>query len=104
MKAALLADVAERSGCTVTSKLYPNTLSPAAGLGLQPPFSNTGGGEFSWHFNFAWEISRFKLTAKFPTRNSAFSANFSHTSSAHCIHSAQGAPRNFPQRNLPPRI
>ena len=23
------------------------------------------GGGISWHFNFAWEISRFKLTAKF---------------------------------------
>ena len=33
-----------------------------------------GGG--LWHFNLAWEISRFKLTAKFPTRNSGFSANF----------------------------
>ena len=43
-----------------------------------------GGGGVSWHFIFAWEISRFKLTAKFPTRNSVFSANFSHTSSTHC--------------------
>ena len=42
------------------------------------------GGGVLWHFNFAWEISRFKLTAKFPTRNSGFSANFSHTSSTHC--------------------
>ena len=23
------------------------------------------GGGWSWHFKFAWEISRFKLTAKF---------------------------------------
>ena len=42
------------------------------------------GGGVSWHFNFAWEISRFKLTAKFPTRNSGFSANFSYTGSTHC--------------------
>ena len=25
------------------------------------------GGGFSWPFNFTWEISRFKLTAEFPT-------------------------------------
>ena len=55
-----------------------------------------GGGGFSWHFNFAWEISRFKLTAKFPTGDSGFSANFSHTSSTHwglwqgVIHSTGG--------------
>ena len=43
-----------------------------------------GGGGFLWHFNFTWEILRFKLTMKFPTRNAGFSANFSHTSSTHC--------------------
>ena len=43
-----------------------------------------GGGGISWHFNFAWESLRFKLTAKFPTRNSGSSANFSHTCSTHC--------------------
>ena len=54
------------------------------------------GAGVSWHFNFAREISRFKLTAKFPTRNSGFSAKFSHTSGAHCglwrgvIHSTGG--------------
>ena len=42
-----------------------------------------GGGNFRGTSNFAWEISRFKLTAKFPTRNSGFSANFSHTGSTH---------------------
>ena len=59
--------------------------------------SRTGrGGGFSQHFNFAWEISRFRLTVKFPMRNSGFSANFSHTSGAHCglwrvvIHSTRG--------------
>ena len=46
--------------------------------------SYMGGRGISWHFNFAWGISRLKLTAKFPTRNSGFSANFSHTSSTHC--------------------
>ena len=61
-----------------------------------PPTTTTGGGEFSWHFNFAWEIWRFKLTAKFPTRNSGFSVNFLHTSGTHCglwrvvIHSTRG--------------
>ena len=45
-----------------------------------------GGGGVSWHLNFAWEISRFKLTAKFPTRNSGFSANFSYTTSTHSTH------------------
>ena len=50
----------------------------------------------SWHFNFVREISRFKLTAEFPARNSGFSANFSHTSGTHCglwrvvIHSTRG--------------
>ena len=39
------------------------------------------GAGVSWHFNFAWEISRFKLTAKFPTRNSGVLRD---TSSAHC--------------------
>ena len=54
------------------------------------------GGGGSWHCNFAWEISRFKLTAKFPTRNSGFSANFSHIGGTHCglwrlvIHSTRG--------------
>ena len=42
------------------------------------------GGQISWHFNVVWEISRFKLTAQFPTRNSGSSANFSHTSATHC--------------------
>ena len=45
-----------------------------------------GGGGISWHFNFAWEISRFKLTAKFPARNSGFSAKFSYTTSTHSTH------------------
>ena len=79
--------------------------------GILLPVGTWGGGEkVSWHFNFAREISRFKLTAKFPTRNSGFSVNFSHASGTHCgpwrrvMHSTQGAPRNFPQRNLPPRI
>ena len=46
--------------------------------------------------NFAWEISCFKLTAKFPTRNSGFSANIWHISVTHCglwrlvIHSTRG--------------
>ena len=54
------------------------------------------GGRISWHFNFTWEISRFKLTTKFPTRNPEFSSNFSHASSTHCglwrgvIHSGGG--------------
>ena len=54
------------------------------------------GGGFSWQFDFAWELSRFKLTAKFPTRNSGFSANFWHSSGTHCglwrvvIHSTRG--------------
>ena len=43
-----------------------------------------GGGGISWHFSFAWEISCFKLTVKFPKRNSGFSANFLPTSSTHC--------------------
>ena len=38
------------------------------------------GGGGLWHFTFVWAISRFKLTTKFPTRNSGFSANFWHTS------------------------
>ena len=69
-----------------------------------------GGRGALWHFNFAWEISRFKVTVKFPMRDSGFSANFSHTSSTHCglwrggPHKIQGAPRNFPPRILPPRI
>ena len=46
--------------------------------------SSAYGGGISWHFNFAWEISRFKLTPKFPMRNSGFSANFSHTTSTRC--------------------
>ena len=43
-----------------------------------------GGGGISWHLNCTWEISRFKLTAKFPTRNSGSSANLSHTSGTRC--------------------
>ena len=67
-----------------------------------------GGGDISWHFNFAWEISRFKLTAKFSTQNPGFSAKFSHTSSTRCglwrgaPHKIPGALRNFPQRSIPP--
>ena len=70
----------------------------------------TAGGGGGWHFNFAREISGFKLTAKFRTQNSGFLANFSHTSSAHCgllqgvPHKIQGAPRDFPQQNLPLQI
>ena len=80
------------------------------------PGSYGGGGGFSWHFNFAWESLRFKLTTKFPTRNSGFSPNFSHTSGTHCglwrvIH-LTGGPAKFPTakfntaqhlaRNFPP--
>ena len=68
------------------------------------------GGDFRGTLISRGKFPRFKLTAKFPTRNSGFSANFWHPSGTHCglwrgvPHKIQGAPRNFPQRNLPPRI
>ena len=51
-------------------------------------------GGMSWHFNFAWEISRFKLTAKFPTRNSGFSITIGPRNNAMTsgVHHRHGAP------------
>ena len=71
-------------------------------------FLSRGGGGFRCTL-----ISRSKSTAKFPTRNSGFSANFSHTSGTHCgvwqvvIHSTRGlceiSHREFDSaRNFPP--
>ena len=66
--------------------------------GARSGLRGTGGGGFRGSFNFVWEISRFKLTAKFPTRKLRFSANFSHTSSTHrglwsgVPHKIQGPP------------
>ena len=63
---------------------------------LRPLLFVVLGGGGLWHFKFAWEISRFKLTMKFPTRNSGFSAKFSYTGGAHSglwqgvIHSTRG--------------
>ena len=44
------------------------------------------GGAILWHFNVAWEISGFKLTAKFPAQNSGLSANLSYTTSIYSTH------------------
>ena len=70
------------------------------------------GGRGSWHFNFAWGILRFKLTATFPTQSSGFSTNFSHTHGTHCglwrgvIHSTRGLReiyhREFDLAQIPP--
>ena len=62
----------------------------AAPIGL----SWGGGGGISWPFASAWEILRVKLTAKFPTRNLEFSADFSHTSGTHLWTLAGGTTQN----------
>ena len=68
-----------------------------------PCVHNAKGGGVSWHLNFAWEISRFKWTAKFPTPNSGSFANFSHIlwTLAGGTTPNPGAARNVPQRNPP---
>ena len=44
----------------------------------------TGGGGFRGTLTSRWKFPIGKWAAKFPTRNSGFFTNFSHTSSAHC--------------------
>ena len=62
-----------------TTISIPNSRLHSSATLSNPHDPVQGGGGISWHFTFAWEISRFKLTAKFPMRNSGSSANFSHT-------------------------
>ena len=80
-------------GCS--GRWFPSAHSHSAGLrcAVRPGLLHH---TYPWHLNFAREILRFKLTAKFPTRNSGSSASFSHTSGARCglwqgmIHSTRG--------------
>ena len=68
----------------------------------KPKTYTRGGGGVSQHFNFAWEISRFNLTAKFPMRNSGCSVIFSHTSSTYSKFPTQnlGGSAKFPTAKL----
>ena len=48
-----------------------------------------GGGGIAWHFNFAWAISRFKLTAQFPPEIQG-SPRVSRTPAVHIVDSGGG--------------
>ena len=80
------------------------------------PVRGRGGGGIAGAVNFVWETSRFKLAVKFPAREIGTCGEGPLHLQSPCTpqhfwecrrnlpHKIQGLPRNFPQRNLPPRI